>query len=307
MANQQLLDYIKQQLEQEVSKEEIKNNLLTNGWQASDIDEAFRLVSGFNQTAQPPAQSFQPPTSRPAVSSLPRASAILAEAWSIYKQRFWIFLGVMVVPMAIILVFSLLLAGGIGASALIGLKYKAGGMTLLFLLLAAFFLSIFISQFWGQVALLYAIKDREEKIGIIESYRRGWHKILSYLGISILTGFITFLGFLLLIVPGIIFAVWFSLAAFVLVAEDLRGMKALKRSREYVKGHLAKVFWRFLFIGLLTLVIGFIPALIFNLLHFSLGEDLVGFLVGLFLTPLVMTFSFLVYSYLRTIKSESTA
>jgi hypothetical protein len=41
MANQQLLDYIKQQTQQGINNEQIKHSLLTNGWQASDVEAAF--------------------------------------------------------------------------------------------------------------------------------------------------------------------------------------------------------------------------------------------------------------------------
>lgn len=45
MANQQLLDYIKQQEQQGVGGGEIKKTLLENGWQESDIQEAFSFGS----------------------------------------------------------------------------------------------------------------------------------------------------------------------------------------------------------------------------------------------------------------------
>ncbi len=41
MVNQQILDYIKQQLQQNISREQIKNSLLANNWQENDINEAF--------------------------------------------------------------------------------------------------------------------------------------------------------------------------------------------------------------------------------------------------------------------------
>lgn len=41
MTNQQLLDYIKQQLQQGVSREIITNNLISQGWQQPDVNEAF--------------------------------------------------------------------------------------------------------------------------------------------------------------------------------------------------------------------------------------------------------------------------
>ena len=44
MVNQQMLDYIKQQVQQGVSREQIKSSLMTNGWQASDIEEGFNAI-----------------------------------------------------------------------------------------------------------------------------------------------------------------------------------------------------------------------------------------------------------------------
>lgn len=43
MVNQQLLDYIKQQSEQGLSNDEIKKSSLANGWQSTDVEEAFGL------------------------------------------------------------------------------------------------------------------------------------------------------------------------------------------------------------------------------------------------------------------------
>ena len=245
MVNQQLLDYIKQQLQQGISKEQIKGSLMTNGWQAQDIDEAFSFIS--NPASQ---SSSVPPGASETISSLPGATAIFGQAWAIYKQRLGTFLGVMAIPMLIMVVLLAVLAGGglLGVS-LLSSKFAAGGIGLLILLAILFFVIIFISQAWGQTALLYAVKDSQEKIGVMESYRRGWHKIFSYWWVGLLTGFITLGGFLLLIVPGIIFATWFSLAVFILIAEDLKGMNALLKSKEYVKGKWGGVFWRFFFIG----------------------------------------------------------
>jgi len=45
MTNQQMLDYIKQQLQQGVSREQIKSSLAANGWQAQDIEEGFKAVN----------------------------------------------------------------------------------------------------------------------------------------------------------------------------------------------------------------------------------------------------------------------
>jgi hypothetical protein len=57
MVNQQLLDYIKQQMQQGVSREQIKNSLTANGWQEQDIEEAFNNIGASNM---PTAYSAAP-------------------------------------------------------------------------------------------------------------------------------------------------------------------------------------------------------------------------------------------------------
>lgn len=52
MVNQQILDYIKQQTQQGVSREIITNNLISQGWQSSDVNEAFSQSTGQNLSAQ---------------------------------------------------------------------------------------------------------------------------------------------------------------------------------------------------------------------------------------------------------------
>jgi hypothetical protein len=296
MVNQQLLDYIKQQIQQGVDREQIKNSLLANGWQEEDINEAFALI--FN-----PAPSPQSPAPQSAITTLPSATAILGQAWELYKQRLGTFLGIMIISMLMLVAVVAVFAGlGLLRFTLLSSEFAAGEIGLLIILTIALFLIVFISQGWGQTALLYAIKDSQEGIGVVEAYRRGWRKILSYWWVSFLAGFITVGGFFLLIVPGIIFAVWFSLAMFVLIAEDLKGMNALLKSREYVKGKWGSVFWRFFFIGILSTVIYLVVVFVLSLVPY--GEYAGQFAIGLFLTPLTMTYGFLVYNNLKTLKGE---
>ena len=246
--------------------------------------------------------------SQQVVSSLPSVTDILRQAWSIYKKRIRTFLGINIIPTVIIIaLLPIFLGGGFFSIGLFASKLAAGGISLVIILVILFFIIIFVSQGWEQTALLYAIKDNQESISVIESYRRGWHKILSYWWVSFLVGTIIFFGFLFFIVPGVIFGVWFSLAAFVLITDDLKGMKALLKSKEYVKGKWGSVFWRFLFIWGISLIFSLVITLIFSFLKIPFGGQISRFLIGLFLTPLVTIYSFLIYSNLRASKGELTA
>lgn len=301
MITQQLLDYIKQQLQQGINKEQIKNLLIIEGWQAQDIDEAFAFIEGSIDQLQSVSPSVQ------TISSLPGAIAILGQAWAIYKQRIATFLGIVIIPMLVYgLSFGILLvvkAIFIGAMLLFfenAAFFAAGGIGVILLSLLA--ILVIISTIWMQTALLYAIKGHQEKIGVIESYKRGWHKIFSYWWVSLLMSFIVLGGFSLLIVPGIIFAIWFSLAPFILIAEDLKGMNTLLKSREYVRGRWWSIAWRFLFIAVLFLVINSVITL--SSLPFLLFLGPIIFIIGPLLYPLVIIYGFLVYSNLKAVKGE---
>lgn len=302
MANQQLLDYIKQQLEQGASTEQIKNAIIARGWKESDMNEAFAALSQDSTSSS----LTEPPAPSPEGGSLPKATAMLGEAWSLYKPRMGTFLGITIMPGVVLAGLFIVLASGglVLGPVLFSPKLTALGVGLLILFAILFVVVVLISQMWGQTALLSAIKDSRETIGIKDAYRRSWSKILSYWWVSLLASFVTVGGFLLFLIPGIIFAVWFSLALFVFISEDVQGMNALLKSREYVKGRWWSIFWRFLFIGLLFLIVSMIPLLIFSVLKIPYLGEISRFAIGLFLTPLIMIYAFLVYGHLKKIKGE---
>lgn len=321
MPNQQLIDFITQQMQNGVlSKEKIREILINTGWREQDIDEALSLVSNPAPQSEQPSVPAPPTPSAPiaAMSTeplvrapmtpstppvLPGARALLRNAWAIYKQRFGTFLGIAAIPIAVLAVLAGL--GFLGFSLL--LPKLTGGVIILMAVLAVIFLVVLVvSWMWGQTALLYAIKDNQENIGIVEAYRRGWHKILSYWWVVLLTGVITAGGFLLFFVPGIIFAIWFSLAPFVLIAEDVKGMNALLKSKEYVRGKWGSVFWRFIFIGFISALLFFIVSLLLGLIFGDqIGGSISSIVTALFITPLATTYSFLIYSNLKALKGET--
>jgi len=172
-----------------------------------------------------------------------------------------------------------------------------------------------IVNFWGQVALIYAIKDSNENIGVRESFARAKSKINHFFIVSLISGFIVLGGFLFFAIPGIIFSIWFSFAKYIVITEDVQGMNALLKSREYVRGHWWVVLSRLMFLALLF--IGFY--LIFDILLFVLAMvlsfiikasiaqliiSLLGKLIFIFVTPFATIYTYLIYDNLRNIKGS---
>lgn len=336
MTNQQLVDYIRQQLQQGIAREAIKSTLLSVGWHEYEIEEAFKIV--LSQTS--PLETSTPIPSYP--STLLSGTDLLRNAWRILKPKYKTFIGIMLIPILTgiaLAIIGVVIGGGLilGATSLFGDSLPSPLTIIGFILFIVILVLIStIIQIWNQTALIYAIKDRDENIGAIEAYQRGWHKIISYWWIGFLSAFIITGGYLLFIIPGIIFSIWFSLATYVLIAEDIKGMNALLKSREYVRGRWLSVFWRFLVFGLfllaLLLIVAFILIMVGALGVFLSGssftelitspdlyqsssplepilsvlEYVLGAAISLLLTPFAFIYSFLVYENLRALKGTFT-
>jgi flagellar basal body-associated protein FliL len=81
MANKELLDYVKQQLEQHANRQEIQDILITNGWLSAEIEEAFNLCSPQNPAITPnhavPEVPVAPAVDEAAAQSPKKGSKIL--------------------------------------------------------------------------------------------------------------------------------------------------------------------------------------------------------------------------------------
>jgi uncharacterized membrane protein len=100
------------------------------------------------------------------------------------------------------------------------------------------------------------------------------------LGGAILVGLILLIGFMLLIIPGLIAAFLLMFTFVAIVVEDLGPMQGIKRSLEVVKSHLGDVLILFVailvmgvIIGVASAAFGFIPIL---------GQAVQAVLSGLF-------------------------
>ncbi|MDP2864282.1 MAG: hypothetical protein Q8N73_01315, partial [bacterium] len=221
---------------------------------------------------------------------------LLKESWKLYFSKIKTLLGIMVVPVG----FSLFL------SFIVPLFEDFGYWILIYPI--SFLVSLFF-QLLVIPTLLYNLKDN---IGFRESYQKGLKIFKSYLWVYFLVFIITAGGFLVLIIPGILFSVWFSLAIYTLIFEEKRGMSALMRSKELVAGRWWGVFWRFLIFGLSVIVIGILISLTtFSLVRASISAevvgqigDIIGYFLQLFITPFALIYGFLIYKNLEKIKEK---
>jgi len=165
-------------------------------------------------------------------------------------------------------------------------------------LFAAFFLLIAVifavNIVFSTIAEGSAVKLASEQItkgqvNLGASVRFAVSRLLSIWALSIVVGVIVFLGFIALIVPGIILAIMFSLALPVLLIENKGVTESMGRSRELVGKRWLKTFATFLVLGIILLVASFIVSAISGSLGI-LGPVVNGILSALYqpLFPILM-------------------
>ncbi len=141
---------------------------------------------------------------------------------------------------------------------------------------------------------------------ILTIFKETKNVVLPYLALAVLTTIFIFLWTLLLIIPGIIFSIFYSLAIYVFFFEGKKGMAAIKRSTELVKNYWWAVAGRYLLFGLIMWVVMMIfsaplmmvpekslPWQILNAIY-----QIINMLIG----PIALLFSYQIYQDLVKIK-----
>ncbi len=166
-------------------------------------------------------------------------------------------------------------------------------------LFAAFFLLIgvifVVNIVFSAIAEGSAIKLASEQItkgqaSLGASIRFAVSMLLSIWALSLIVGIIVILGFIALIVPGIILAIMFSLALPVLLIENKGVTESMRRSRRLVSHRWAKTFGTFLVLGIIIIIASLIFSAITAPLGIILGPITNGILSAFYqpLFPILM-------------------
>lgn len=108
------------------------------------------------------------------------------------------------------------------------------------------------------------------EITVGQAYRFVWPKFLTLIGAGILVVLVVYLGLLLLIVPGIIFGLWYALTTPAIVVENLKARKGMARSKALASGNLGKIFS----VSFLIIVISWVVSIPFSFVGGFLGSIL---------------------------------
>jgi hypothetical protein len=168
--------------------------------------------------------------------------------------------------------------------------------------LAAVILMV-IAGTWGQVAFLTAIVSPQNlKVSTALSQSRSL--IGRYLWLSSLVSIFTVVGFFFLIIPGVIFIVWFCFSFYILATENISPFDSLLMSREYARKRNLAILGRLLF--LLPFIIGplLISALLDYLLSTQIFTPLANFILSFIITPFTAAYIYELFLSLKEAKGK---
>ncbi|MDO8575999.1 MAG: hypothetical protein Q7R90_01650 [bacterium] len=164
--------------------------------------------------------------------------AMIRFGWETFKKRPWFFIGVF-------LVVSILSSGGQFQTGK-NIDYTPATIILLVVVSVAF-AAIQILAKMGSIQFVLKAHNNSESTTFGDLWAP--HPFWKFVGGSILVGVIVIIGFILLIVPGIIWGLRYMFVPYLVVERKLKPFEALKESARITYGHK----WQLL--GLLCLIV----------------------------------------------------
>jgi hypothetical protein len=193
---------------------------------------------------------------------------IIERSWSLYAKNFkklWRFMALLFIP-NFILGLSGLLSLYLDNYAGSGVFVLVNNITVLAILVASLILTL-----WASMALaknLGFIATNKPITAIKESFSNTSHLIWPVIYTTVMVFLAVLGGTVLLVIPGIIFSIWFCFAYLIVIFEEKRGVEAMRESKKMVVGRWWSILWRMLAPGVFF---GIFYVIIANLLYYPLA------------------------------------
>lgn len=163
---------------------------------------------------------------------------LLDRTFSLYRSHFGLFIGIFALPHLVVLAFQC-----------VGVAFQSPGNQLsnifstFFWSMGALFLTVIVSAA-SQAATVVAVSQvhLDRPASVMNSFSRVKGEIGGVIGLSMLVGLGVGVGFIALIVPGVLLALMWSLAVPVKILENKGATDAMSRSSDLTKGDRGRIF-----------------------------------------------------------------
>lgn len=205
---------------------------------------------------------------------------VLDRTFKLYKSNFWLFIGIIALPFLILLMFN------VGMAAVHTSTLKTGGVAGTFglptvgVVVGAFVGAIVALVIYfgllgaAQAATVLAVSDLYlgQTPSLMACYKRVGVRAWRVIAILFLVTVIVIVGFLLLIVPGIMLLCRTSLAVQSAMLEDTNTGRSIERSMELTKGYSWQIFFIFVLVWMLSAMVSAIFQIPVTILMFKAAQ-----------------------------------
>src|SRR3989344_1108396 len=202
---------------------------------------------------------------------LKTATELIVDSWDLYAKNWRKFL-----PFIIMIFLPTLILSALGTITLYLSVYLPSSSLASNIIILLVFAASLVFAIWVTVALAKTMFDC--LLAKPTQWRETFYTSSNLIWPVILTSFLVTLsvfgGTLLLIIPGIIFAIWYSFASYAVIFEGAKGLDAMRASKSLVVGRWWSIAWRLA-----------ITAIVFGFLNYMLSYAL-AFLIRLLPLPM---------------------
>ncbi len=207
----ELITAVKERIDRGYTEEVIKEELRTAGHVEAVIAEVFDLINHGKNISE---------------TNVPSITDLFAEGWTFAFKR-WELILALVLPLLFVATQEYFFV-------------PASAMSTLGLVI--FNLLALIWYFLAALASFYIISNNEKHVSLNEGITWSRQHVWKFAWLYLLMSVIVYGGLLLFLIPGIIVMVLTFFAPYVYIKEGRKGMEAILRSRELVKGRWFAVF-----------------------------------------------------------------
>lgn len=231
---------------------------------------------------------------------LPGFINLAKETLQIYKAHWTVFFSLFLLIYASSILATLFVLGSIALTELLksSIPTEISAALIGAAVTVAIILFLWIMA-WGHSAAIIALSHRSKKILTRAALRQSRPKIFAYFWTVLLGILVTAAGYIFFVIPGIILGTFVFAAGYVAVEGKEKGIDALVKSREYVRGYLLKV--------LLLLAIGMAVMLFVMSVIDLIPVEFIQMLASLAIMPIPVIFSYLIFEKLKHIKGDLPA
>lgn len=205
----------------------------------------------------------------------------------------------LIVPYVVLASLMLVMTGSTGLGS--GSSGLAGSIGFILVIVM-----IYLGLVW-EAGILLMIKEKNFSYTIKELFDKAKPYVWKMFVVGLITGILVILWSVLLIIPGIIFGIYYALSIYALINEDKTGYSALKRSKQLVKGYWWALLGRIILVQVLYMILVYIlswPAGLIEDKNLSAIWSIIISAAEFIVAPFAMIYISQIYQELADIKGS---